>query len=147
MQKFELEPIRIEDIDCFDGTEYENLSIEKRTELIENSIKGNHKGRYFKFYLFKLDGETIGLFNVCAQSKNVISIAPEIKKQFRRNGYGTKGLSLALEKAKELGYKNAIATIREDNEASIKLHEKLGFEQVFKYDNKEKTLILFMKLL
>ena len=77
-------------------------------------------------------GEVVGFFNVDAQSDKDISIAPEIKAQYRRKGFGEKGLILALKKAKELGYERALATIVENNAASINLHKKLNFEFVKK---------------
>ena len=123
----ELVPISLQDINCFDGTEYEHLTIEKRIELIKNSENGCYNGQFFKFFLLKGDDELIGFMNVCARSKSVISIAPEIKKRYRRKGYGEKGVFLALTKAEKLGYKIAMATVIEENIASIKLHEKLGF--------------------
>lgn len=147
MQNLELVPISLQDVDCFDGTEYENLTIEKRTELIENSKNGCYNSQFFKFFLLKLDDEVVGFMNVCARSKSVISIAPEIKKCYRRKGYGKKGVLLALTKAEELGYKIAMATVVEENIASIKLHEKLGFERVYNYEKKGKNLILFLKLI
>lgn len=147
MEKLELVPICMQEIDCFDGTEYGNLSAEKRAELIKNSISGSCNGRYFKFYLFKALGEVVGFFNVYAQSDKDISIAPEIKAQYRRKGFGKKGLILALKKAKELGYERAIATIVEDNTASINLHKKLNFEFVKKRAKEEKCLNVYVKML
>lgn len=143
----ELVPICENDIDCFDGTEYGNLTAGRRLELIENSKNGCYNGKFFRFFLLKLDGEVIGFMNVCAHSKSVISVAPEIKEQYRQKGYGEKGLLLALKKAEELRYKIAMATVVEENIASIKLHEKLGFERVYNYEKKGKNLILFVKLI
>lgn len=147
MQNLELVPISLQDINCFDGTEYEHLTIEKRIELIKNSENGCYNGQFFKFFLLKGDDELIGFMNVCARSKSVISIAPEIKKRYRRKGYGEKGVLLALIKAEKLGYKIAMATVIEENIASIKLHEKIGFERVYNYEKKGKNLILFVKLI
>ena len=147
MQNLELVPISLQDINCFDGTEYEHLTIEKRIELIKNSENGCYNGQFFRFFLLKLDDEVVGFMNVCARSKSVISIAPEIKKHYRRKGYGEKGVLLALTKAEKLGYKIAMATVIEENIASIKLHEKIGFERVYNYEKKGKNLILFVKLI
>ena len=74
-----LVPISIKDIESFDNTEYANLSYNDRIKLINDSEKENCKGKYFKFYLVELENKIIGFINVYAHSKNVISIAPEIK--------------------------------------------------------------------
>lgn len=147
MEKLELVPICMQDIDCFDGTEYGNLSAEKRTELIKNSENSCYNGQFFRLFLLKLGDELIGFFNVYAQSDKDISIAPEIKAQYRRKGFGEKGLILALKKAKELGYERAIATIVEDNTASINLHKKLNFEFVKKREKNGKCLSVYVKML
>ena len=147
VENLELVPISLQDIDCFDGTEYKNLSTDKRRELIENSLNGSYNGKYFEFYLLKLGGETIGLFNVCAHSKSVISVAPEIKENFRQKGYGTAGMHLSLLNAKQKGYKVAIATVREENLASIKLHDKLNFERVMNYEKNGKPIRTYLKVL
>lgn len=65
--------------------------------------------------------------NLYARSDCTISIGPEIKKRLRRQGYGFRAETLALEHARKMGYSVAVANVREENAASIALHEKLGF--------------------
>lgn len=143
-----LREISKSDIDCLENSEYNNLSLEKRQELIADSQKGVCRGKFFKFYVVEDNGECVGFINMYAHSLSVISIAPEIKLDCRRKGKGTQAVLLALEKAKEFGYKIALASIKEQNIASCKLQEKLGFEYMHTYISKNgNTLRLYLKSL
>ena len=148
MNKLIIVPISREDIDCFDGTEYQNLTAEKRIELIENSLAGVCGGKYFKFFLIKVDKTTVGVLNFCAQSQRAFSVAPDIKPEYRKKGYAFKALDLVYKKAKQQGFDTVIAGIRQDNEASIKLHEKLGFLRARSFKSKNgRDMFEFIKRL
>lgn len=148
MKELELVPITIDDIDAFDNSEYQGLTKEKRLELINSSLQGMVNGKFFRFYLLRQDEKIIGFMNFCEKSKSVISIAPEIKVEFRNRGYATKALTIAYSLAKAMGFKAIVGGIREDNLASQKLHEKLGFELVQKFINKnQKEMRLYIKIL
>ncbi|MCR5095010.1 MAG: GNAT family N-acetyltransferase [Lachnospiraceae bacterium] len=45
---------------------------------------------------------------------------------YRRKGYATKGLALVLQKAKDLGIKEAYLSVNKDNEASLKVQLNNG---------------------
>ena len=126
----QLKPISKNDINVFDQTEYEKLSIDDRERLIDDSINELCKGKYFKFYLILVDDICVGFINVCGHSESVVSIAPEIKKDYRKKGYAYLAMQKALVLVREKGYKIAVAGIKIDNIASQKLQEKLGFEYV-----------------
>lgn len=145
MDKFELLPITLEDINLLDYSEYKGLNKEKRTELINHSKQEIHDEKFFKFYKFKLNDKVVGFFNVYEHSKSVISIAPNIIEDCRRKGFGAFGLEKVIEKVRILGYKIAMATIREDNIASIKLHEKLKFENAYNYDKQGINYKVYLK--
>lgn len=127
MEDIKLVPISAKDIKVLDETEYKNLSGEKRKQLVSDSDKGEYGGEFFRFYLVKIKTETVGVINVCGHGSENISVAPEIFERYRQNGYAAKSLRLAYALAKEKGFKGAVAGIREENVASISLHEKLGF--------------------
>lgn len=55
----------------------------------------------------------------------------------QKEGSRVFGRSCALEYAKGKGYTVAVGDVRDDNTASIALHEKLGFEMDRKYVNKQ----------
>ena len=83
-----------------------------------------------------------------AQSKSVVRVAPEIKESYRGKGFAKQALLLSYNYAKQLGYKLVYAGIKEDNVASIKLHESLGFEYVQDFlSSRGKKLKMFIKLL
>ena len=148
MENLKLKAITHCDQGIFDKTEYQGLTKKKRIELISRSIEKSYENKYFEFFLLQNDSDIVGLMNFKAHSDTVISVAPEIKEEFRGKGFATAGLKLAYNLAKEKGFKIAIADIREDNLPSIKLHEKLGFEYMRTYKNlKGTTLRLYLKLL
>ncbi len=139
----ELVPISHIDVECFDNTEYGNLSYNDRIKLVNDSNKESCSGKYFKFYLVKLGNEIIGFINVYAHSKNVVSIAPEIKAEYRRKGYGFIAYENALKLAKDLKFKVAISDVKIENVASLKLQEKLGFEHIKTYTNDKGNRVKF----
>ena len=127
MKDLILVPISIDDIQVLDLTEYNNLTIEQRKLLVEDSRNGRYRGEFFRFYLIKNEKQTVGVINMCGHGLEEISVAPEIIENFRNRGFATKSLTIAYAIAKELGFKRVIAGIRSENFASQKLHEKLGF--------------------
>lgn len=143
MSDFKLVPITFTDAKWLDKTEYKNLSLEKRKQLIEDSTNGRCRGEFFRFYLVKFGGETVGVINMCGHGEKVVSVAPEIFKHFRNKGYGLKSLELAYSLAKNLGFDKVTAGIREENVASQKLHDKLGFKFIKKDISKNGNTLLF----
>jgi len=130
MKNIELKPISISDIEWLDKTEYKSLSSEKRLLLIKDSEMRLCKSEFFCFFLIKVDGNVVGVINIQGHGKDIVSIAPEIFKEYRGNGFAYKSLSLAYMFVKDKGFKELTAGIREENFASQKLHEKLGFKYV-----------------
>ena len=143
-----LKPIEKIDIDKLNNTSYANMPIEKKIQMILESNEENHQGNFFKFFLVEKDKETVGVINMFAQSKSVVRVAPEIKESYRGKGFAKQALLLSYDYAKQLGYKLVYAGIKEDNVASIKLHESLGFEYVQDFlSSRGKKLKMFIKLL
>lgn len=136
MEELSLVPISLVDICLLEQTEYKNLSKSDRVALVRDSELGIHSGEYFRFYLLKDGTETVGVINMCGHGKNTVSVAPEIIERHRRKGYAVKALELAYSVAKKSGFSKVTAGIKEDNVASQKLHEKLGFELVERIINK-----------
>ena len=90
----------------------------------------------------------MGFLNFYEQSKSVISIAPYIKENFRQKGFAYSSIIEAHKIAKSKRFKIALQTVRENNVASIKLHEKLGFELVKKcVSNNNNPIRLYLKIL
>lgn len=144
----ELVPISSLDIEWLAKTEYKNLSNEQRLALVQDSNNCKCRGEFFKFYLIKNFGENIGVINMCGHGREVVSVAPEILKEYRQKGYGKASLELAYALAKGFGFTKLRAGIREDNVSSINLHLKLGFTFKENYVSKNgNKLKIFVKAL
>lgn len=144
----QLKPITYDNINDFDGTQYAAMSFEERKILIDESINKIHNGAYFEFLVIYNDDTVIGFMNLFAHSNHIISCGPEIRECFKRQGFGYLAEAMALEYAKEKGYTAAVGDVRDDNTASIALHEKLGFEMDRKYVNKQgRTVRVYIKAL
>ena len=143
-----LQAITKEDRDTLKDTSYESMTNDEWEKLIFESSSRLHDNRYFEFFKV-LDGDTvIGFMNLYAHSPHIISCGPEIKPQYRKQGCAYQAESLALEVSKALGYTIAVAYIRGTNMASIRLHEKLGFEQDNTFVNAhKKEMRLYIKVL
>ena len=128
MKDIKLIPISLNDIEILDLTEYKNLSVESRRQLVRDSENGESRGEFFLFLLIKEGEEVIGVLNLCGHGRESVSIAPEIIEKHRNKGYAKASLTLAYEMAKKKGFKRVIAGIREENLISQRLHEKLGFK-------------------
>ncbi|MBQ3492629.1 MAG: GNAT family N-acetyltransferase [Clostridia bacterium] len=143
-----LKSITKEDINVLDDFSYGSMPKDSREQMISHSIMRNHNGKYFEFFLIEFENKIVGVANVVAHSQNVVSVAPEIKQDYRKQGIAKTALEQIFCNLKEKGFKVAYAGIREDNIASIKLNEALGFEYVQDFINsKGNRLKLFIKAL
>ena len=143
-----LEVIKYQDRELLRDTSFETMSSDDWEKMISESTERSHEHRYFE--VFKaIDGNTVvGYVSLYAHSPHIISCGPEIKPQYRRQGYAYQAESLALKISKSLGYTIAVAYIRESNSASIRLHEKLGFEQDGTFANEHNNKMrLYIKAL
>lgn len=141
-----LKPINIDNINDFIGTSYDKMSFEEKQNMILESINKIHNNQYFEFLVVYKNDIVIGLMNLFAHSKHIISCGPTIKDKFRCKGFGFQAETLALKYANEKGFTVAVGGVDENNIASIKLHEKLGFELDRKYFNKQgRTIRLYIK--
>ena len=128
MQKVTLKEITDLDISLLDYTEYKNLSEQNRRTLVKESNQGKHGGEYFKFYILEIDENAVGVMNLCGHGKDKISVAPEIFTEFRNKGFAALGLKKVYQMVKDLNFKTLVADIARQNQASVNLHLKLGFE-------------------
>ncbi len=143
-----LKPITLNNISDFIGTSYDNMPAYQKQKMIQESIDKIYNNSYFEILVAHKNDTVMGFVNMFAHSQHIISCAPEIKDEFRCKGFGLYTVVSALNYAKDRGYTIAVADIEDSNVASIKLHEKLDFELLRKYNNKhEKTVRLYMKAL
>lgn len=132
-----LHPIRRDDKVLFQDTSYATMSPEAMDKMLSESLAKSHNSRYFELFAV-MDGNTcMGVVSLYETAPETISCGPEIKPQYRQQGYGFLAVKTALERASLLGYAKAVAQIRQDNAASIALHQKLDFTLCRSYTNKK----------
>lgn len=106
-----------------------NLSEERAREIVAESETKRFGGRYSELFAVENGGAAVGLFSVYEHAASIVSIGPEIFPEYRRRGYAKAAMREFLGMAKEKRYAVVLQQIRTDNEASIRLHESLGFEK------------------
>lgn len=141
MEEIYLKEVKEEDIDIL--STYNNMlakrqmngwvSEDRFVNLLKewkNDIDDELKIHFFPFWLMK-DKDVIGLVilkdNIDVDEvwkKYGGNISYVIIPDYRRKGYGTKALNLAIKKCKELGINNILITCLDSNIGSIKIIEK-----------------------
>ena len=102
------------------------------------------QGRFFEMFAITSDDTIIGSVSLYEHSKSVVSIGVEVYPDQRRNGYAAKGMRLIMDHARNLGYRIVQDQVRTDNQASIALHNRLGFEtDGYVFKNKKGKDVLF----
>lgn len=120
--------------------------IEELKDMIEKWNKKDYQGRYFEMFAITEDHQIKGTVSLYQHTSSAVSIGIEIFPCYHRQGYGFQGEKLALEYAKTRGYKIAAGNVRVDNQASISLQKKLGFEIYREYISpKGQPMYFFIK--
>jgi RimJ/RimL family protein N-acetyltransferase len=89
------------------------------------------KGDAFSFVIENLEGEFVGTINThdCMPRNGTFSYGLAIRREYQRQSYASEAIRLVLRYFfQELRYQKCTVGIYDFNEASIKLHEKLGFQ-------------------
>ena len=125
------------------------MSLYEIKELLAKWQEKKFKDKYFEMFAVIKDKEIVGMISLYQHSKNVISCGPEIFASYRKQGIAGEAMLLAMEIAKNKGYKLVSQQIRVNNTASIALHNKLGFEtNGYTYKNKKGNDVqIYIKLL
>ena len=127
---------------------YQHKSIEEIKEIINLWNEKVYNGSYYEMFAVCDQDEIVGSVSLYQHSDYIISAGPEIYIPYRKKGYGYEALMLAYDYAKDLGYKIASAQIRTDNVASMRLHEKLGFQRDCEMINRKgKSVYIYSKQL
>lgn len=137
------------DAEVFQRKSCKNISLEEIKEMLSHWNAKEHEGRYFEMFAIVNDQEIIGQISLYQHSENVISCGPEIYEGYRKQGYAGEAMMLAMDIAKEKGYKIVSQQVRADNVASIALHRRLGFEtNGYVYRNRKgKEVLIYLKSL
>ena len=126
-----------------------DMSLEEAKSLIAKWQEKEFAGKYFEMFAVVKDAEIVGMISLYQHSKSVVSCGPETFEPFRRQGIAGEAMMLAMEMAKNKGYKLVSQQIRVNNIASIALHNRLGFEtDGYIYKNRHGNDVqIFIKLL
>jgi RimJ/RimL family protein N-acetyltransferase len=89
------------------------------------------KGDNFNFVIENHNGEFVGTINShdCEPRNGTFSYGLAIRREYQRQGYASEAIRLVLNYFfNELRYQKCTVGVYDFNQASIKLHEKLGFQ-------------------
>ena len=131
-----IRPVHCYNNSIFQDSSYAAMPPEAMGKMLAESLAKIHDGKYFELFAVMDDNLCVGFVSLYETAPVVISCGPEIKPQYRQQGYGYLAVRTALERANLMGYTKAIAQIRQDNTASIALHKKLGFTQCRSFLNR-----------
>jgi len=81
------------------------------------------------------NGAVVGYCGILPYSEKAayaqtVELSIYLHPEAQGKGIGTKLLGLMIERARKLGYHTILSGITEGNEASVKLHERFGFQKV-----------------
>lgn len=106
------------------------FSVEDRIPWFEG-----HQSLEYSIYVYEIDNKVVGYLYFSGYRpgrramRYTVEISYYIHKDYQRQGIGTKLIEFAINKSRELNFKNLIAIILEWNVPSIKLLEKFGFKE------------------
>lgn len=86
----------------------------------------------FNLAIENQNGELVGIINThgCNRRNGTFGYGLAVRREYHRKGYASEAILLVLRYFfLELGYQKVTAGVYAFNEASIRLHEKLGFQQ------------------
>ena len=130
-----------------------NLSGKSKDDIISMIHDWNtlsYKGHYFEMFAIQNDTMVVGSISIYERSKRIASLGIEIFTPYRRMGHAYETMRLLIEFAAKKDFKIILQQVQTDNLASIRLHEKLGFEtDGYVYENQKghKVLIYLMPLI
>ncbi len=142
-----VKPLASEDLPFLSGTGYASMSEKAKKKMLSDSqAKRYSDGNYFEIFSLREGNDVIGFVSLYSKEPGFVSIGLDIREQYRRRGYGTRFAELIAELLAEKGFAAIRNTVRTDNEASIRLHEKLGFTLTDQYTtDKGRNVYVFEK--
>lgn len=117
-----------DDAEIIHNNLYPDMSTADITEMITEWNSCVHDDRYFEMFAVIADDRIVGHVSLYEHSQSIASTGIEIYHAERKKGFATDALALLMDHASEKGYRIILDQVRADNHASIRLHEKLGFE-------------------
>ena len=112
--------------------EVEPITVEEMASRIRE-ISAN-----FPYFVYEEKGKVLGycyahLWKQRAAYSKTLETTIYLDKNATRRGIGSLMVKHLIELCREQGYHALIACITEGNEASVRMHEKLGFKQVSEF--------------
>ena len=138
-----------EDVEFLQKSMYPDMTSSEITEMIAEWNSCVCQGRCFEMFAILSDQRIVGSVSLYEHSRSVASAGIEILETERKKGFASETLTLLSKHAAEKGYRVLLDQIRADNQASIRLHEKLGFESDgYVYRNQRgHEVVLYLKVL
>lgn len=123
---------------------YGHCSHDELKALIETWNGKVYDNSYFEMFAVDNGNETVGYASLYQRSNSIISCGLEIYPDYQRRGYAASSYGMLLDKAREKGYKIAVAQVLTNNIASIALNKKLGFEsEDYEYINQKGNKVYY----
>ena len=137
--KITVSPFTEADFPALSGTGYGAMPPEARRAMLAESERRTHNGRYFEVFTLKDGDTTVGFASLYEPEQGVVGVGLDIREPLRGRGYGTAASEAVGELLNEKGFSVVRNTVRADNAASIRLHEKLGFARAGQYTTDKGT--------
>lgn len=107
---------------------YAHMTTEEIQNIIRDWNRKEYQGKYFEMFAIINDDRIVGTISLFQCSNSAISIGPEVFAAYQRQGFGKSAMGIALNIAKDKGYKIVLQQVRSNNISSIAMHQSLGFE-------------------
>ena len=135
------------DAEAVRGALYPDRTADEAAAMIAAWNTCVYQGRYFETFAVLRDDAIVGQVSLSELSRSVVSAGVEITGAQRGKGFASEALSRLLKYASDRKYRLVLDQVRTDNPASIKLHEKLGFESDgYVYRNRrDHAIFLYIK--
>lgn len=116
---------------------YGDMDYRSLRDLIGEWNRKIKDDRYFEAFTIYADEELVGMVSLYQVTGFAVSVGIEVFTAHLRKGHAFRAVLEALRVAREKGFTLAMNQVRTDNEASIALHRKLGFEtDGYEYQNR-----------
>lgn len=140
-------PLASVDLPYLSGTGYASMAEKAKKKMLSDSQKKQYSaGNYFEMFSLREGNDVLGFVSLYSKDPGVVSIGLDIREQYRHQGYGTRSADPIAELLAEKRFASIRNTVRTDNEASIRLHKKLGFDCVDRYTTEHgKEVFVFEK--
>ncbi len=144
-----LRPFSRNDAEYLQSRYYPDMPVADVGKMIDDWNTCSYQGHYYKMYAILHGKRMAGYVSLLEHSRNVVSIGVEVNENERRNGIALEAVAQVMRHASEKGYHIILDQVRKDNQASIRLHEKLGFESDgYVYRNRrDHEVVLYLKFL